>query len=175
MTRSTIRPAVPAFASALAAMGAAGVLILLSGCSSAPATDDLKEDAAASAEEWQHDFDKCLQDAGVDIGEGIPVDPATGGISTEGDGGAMAKAMQDCTTKLGPAPAAMGAVSDEKLTSMMLDFAACMRAAGYDMPDPKPVDSSGGLAITQNTLQDADEADITKCNAEAGLDTMGAE
>ncbi|MHA3683572.1 hypothetical protein ACXR2T_11415 [Leucobacter sp. HY1910] len=166
MTDSRMTPA------AIALIGLTAVATL-AGCStqaSPGTTGDLAKTAEMGAEEWQHEFEKCMKAEGVDLDAGIPMNADTSGVAPgASEGGDYGAAQTACTTKLGAAPVASDVPDDAELTSMMLDMAKCMRAAGYDMPDPKPVDSSSGMSVQQWGVPDADPADIERCTVEAGL------
>lgn len=153
-------------ATAMIAIATFGALLGLSGCTKA-AEPDMAVDPATSVEQWQHDFERCMRDEGVELGEGggIPVN-SDGSFGGTGDSGDFEAALQKCTTKLGPAPQAEGGVSDVELEALMLRFAKCMREAGYDVPDPT-FDSDGSNVLG---VPDADPADVERCTTEAGLD-----
>lgn len=171
--RSRATAATRAKRSAIAAVFGLSAVAMFAGCSaqaSPGATGDLEKTEQVAGDEWQHEFDKCMEAAGVDLDAGIPVNADSSGVAPgSSEGGDFGAAQSECTAKLGPAPTAGDVPDDAELTSMMLDLAKCMRAAGYDMPDPKPVDSSSGFSVQPLGVPDADPADVERCNIEAGL------
>lgn len=159
-------------AALLAAAAVSTAVLALTGCASEKS--EMPTDTAVSEEQWQHDFESCLKDEGVELDEsgGIPVNP-DGTFGDGEDGGDTEAALQKCSEKLGPAPQSGGAANDEQLEEQMQAYAKCMREAGYDVPDPKLDDNGAGVV---HGGPDADPADVERCTAEAGLgDEFGAE
>lgn len=154
---------------AAALLVGAGAMLALTGCS-ANEQPELQQNHAVSAEQWQHDFERCLKEEGIE-NPGIPVNPD--GSPIEGDEGEadLEAALQTCDKKVGPAPEGANPVTDEQLNEQMLTFAKCMREAGYDVPDPKP--NGEGIIVQQNGGPEADPADVQRCTEEAGLEIQG--
>ncbi|MFD2675122.1 hypothetical protein [Gulosibacter bifidus] len=157
------------FATALLLGG--GALLSLAGCATNE-QPELKKDHASSVEQWQHDFDRCLRDEGIEPeNAGIPVNPDGSPVEANADSAALDAALQTCTEKVGPAPQGAGVATDEQLNEQLLTFAKCMREAGYDVADPNP--NAGGITVQQNGGPDADPADVKRCSEEAGLENQG--
>ena len=152
-------------AAATALLISASAMLALAGCSANE--PELQQNEAASMEQWQHDFERCLKEEGIE-NAGIPVNPD--GSPIEGDEGEadLEAALQTCDNKVGPAPGGANPVTDEQLNEQLLTYAKCMREAGYDVPDPK---SNGeGIIVQQNGGPEADPADVQRCTEEAGLE-----
>lgn len=144
--RLTLRAAalvvLPVLALSLASCSAAGAGA--SGQSSSPS-------AANDADSWQLQFAQCMRDRGIDY-----ADPeADGPVSAENDEASLA-ASEECTNKLGPAPAPEGgSPSDTDTQQLFLDAARCLTEKGFVTPDPK---EGQGLAIPEGVSPEALEA-----------------
>lgn len=161
-------------------LAAVALTVVLAGCSASPGPDErgtagsstgangeLKSgDEAAAYAEWSDKFNACMKDKGFDM--------STPGESTSGvDAEAIDNAANDCFKVVGDPPADPNVPSADELNEQMLAFAKCMRAAGYDYPDPK-IDPNGGVAMSQAMPADWDPAVIDKCSEDAGMGMPGA-
>ena len=164
-------------------LAVAGVLLLtgLAACAPSPAANPSGELNTASQEQeyedWQIDFEKCLSDQGVDLSQ-FMTSASTGGEEvvdeapappeepTEAEVAAMQEAMEYCNDEVGEPPTRDDMPSDEEFNEMSLAFAACMREAGYDFPDPDV--NSNGAMMTMGSDEFAPE-DMDKCSQEAGF------
>lgn len=142
------------------------VVAALTGCTSSQGNVDIGSTSAQSLEQWQHDFQRCMGEHGIELGEGgaIPVN-ADGSFGGSADGADFDAAMQACEERLGPPPADAGTQLDEDTKAQILRFTKCMREAGYDMPDP---DFESGEVVVSGGA-DADPQDVERCSTEAGL------
>lgn len=137
--------------------------------SAAPA-NDTEEDPEEAALEWA----KCMREHGIDVPDPeidengrvrvmIQARRAAEGVQDE----AFEKAREECGTPFGDAgPPPLTDEQREEMQETMLEFAACMREHGVDMPDP---DFSGegqrfrfggqtGIDPDSSTFQKAQEA-----------------
>ncbi|MGH3703175.1 MAG: hypothetical protein ACRDT9_00970 [Agromyces sp.] len=170
---TTIRTKRRGFAAAL--LAAVAVTVALAGCSAAPGAagggagaggGELKSgDAEAIYAEWNDKFQDCMKGKGFDLSD------MSESISTD-DADALNEAANACYEKVGEPPADPNLPSNEELNEQMLAFAKCMRAAGYDYPDPK-IDPNGGVAMSPAMPTDWDSADIDRCSTEAGMGDGG--
>ena len=160
-----------------------GVILLtgLAACAPSPAANQSGELNTASQEQeyedWQRDFEKCLGEQGVDLsqfmgtavanGEEVFEEaPAPPEEPTEEEMAAMQEAMDVCDDELGKPPTRDDMPSEAEWNEMSLAFAACMREAGYDFPDP---DLSSNGAVTSMSSDDFAPEDMDKCSEEAGF------
>ena len=77
---------------------------------------------------------------------------------------AFVAAQDICIEKVGEAPTRSDMPSTAEINAHMLAFAACMREAGYDFPDPDL--SNNGMTSALST-DDYDVADVDACDAKA--------
>lgn len=153
-------------AAATALLISASAMLALAGCSANE--PELQQNEAASMEQWQHDFDRCLKENGLDSANaGIPVNPDGSPIETNEDGTDVGAVLQNCADQVGPVPQSADSVTDEQLNEQLLAYAKCMREAGYDVPDPQP--DANGFVVQQNGGPEADPSDIERCSQQAGL------
>ncbi|QOQ39749.1 hypothetical protein [Trueperella pecoris] len=137
--------------------------LALVGCSS-PAKPEPKV-SAMSSQQWQHDFERCLEKHGVDLSELVGGSGKKGGQDTK-----TQEALQACVGKLGLGPQQSQSFDEGKFESQLLTYARCMRESGYDMPDPK---LSGNGPITLDLEpENANPADIKRCGEKAGLGSI---
>lgn len=169
--RQLIKPGVLQVSAAVCA-----ATLMLSACgdstdqkdsSGASAETELNAGSASNVEQWQHDFTQCMNDEGIELGDGgaIPVNP-DGSFGGSEDPAAFDAALQSCEEKIGPPPQDANVADNSELEAMMLEFSRCMREAGYDVPDP---DFSSGQGPVVSGVPDADPADVEQCSNEAGL------
>lgn len=171
----------------LAALAAVGVIAVLAACGG-PASNDSAElktgNEQAAYEDWQRDYNTCLGDEGIDMGQfDAPV--AVDGVSaddgssqsmssaqsiTEGDIdiAAFEKAAKACTDKLGEMPTPPGMPSPEEMQKGMLAFAKCMREAGYDYPDPE-ISKDGAISMQAMATDDFDPQVMEDCSKESDM------
>ena len=103
---------------------------------------DASEDSAATDEETLLEFAACMRDNGIEEFE----DPTIGadgvpefnlrGTGGEPDREAMQAAFQACQEHLEGLAFGPGSVDFTEVEDTLVEFAACMRENGYDMPDP---------------------------------------
>ncbi|WP_133161083.1 hypothetical protein [Microterricola pindariensis] len=166
-------PTTPARRTAVAAATAALLLLSLSACAPASAGDPELESGSldVSIAEWRQNMDDCMLDAGFDLTAQVSADGSSEAIDTsQFDMAEFDKAYAACTEQVGEAPVDESLPSEEELFDAQLLFAACMREAGYDYPDP--VKGSGGLSPAFGPETDIEVVDA--CSAEAYAD-FGAE
>lgn len=147
-----------------------GALLACTGCA-AQAPQQLDKSQESTFEQWQHEFDRCMQQEGIAPEDlAIPVSPDGSPAAPAADTADVDAALQTCSNKVGPAPDGTGTVVDDQLNEQLLAYAKCMRDAGYDVADPTTND--GGVTIQQQGV-DADPADISRCTEQAGLQHLG--
>jgi hypothetical protein len=173
--------------SGLALAGIGLLLAALTACAPNAETPELASgDSDAAYEEWSIDFTACMKGEGVDMsmtfasaggevsnGEASgdvemaePVDP--GEVDLE----AMEAAHEKCIDEVGEPPVPPGAPDADEMNEAMLAFAACMREAGYDYPDPEISSDGGVVAMQAMPADDIDPAVMEACNEEAGFPEM---
>lgn len=154
--------------SSLAATASIGIALSLAACAGATTPEDelLGGNAEQSFDDWNYEYEKCMTDVGFDLSQGIPM--TMSGDSAEPNS-EFQSANEMCLEKVGNPPAVEGMLTDAEQEAMMLAFAQCMREAGYDYPDPKPIAESGGMTVQAFDIENTDPADVEKCDAEAGL------
>ncbi|MCL1601078.1 MAG: hypothetical protein M3112_06035 [Actinomycetia bacterium] len=99
-------------------------------------------EASASDEDTLLEFASCMRDNGAEdfedpsIGaDGVPEFNLRGGGS-EADRDVMRAAFEACSEHLEGLAFGPGSVDVTELEDTLVDYAACMRDNGYDMPDP---------------------------------------
>lgn len=135
---SRIRPARRASVLASAAIGAV-LLLGLSACAPVTAADsELDTGAQMSPLDWRQKVDDCMLTAGFDIRTpAVAEGESSEAIDTsQFDMVKFDKAYSACIATIGDAPVDENQPSDEEIFDFQLVFAACMREAGYDYPDP---------------------------------------
>lgn len=171
----------------LALAGIGLLLAALTACTPTAETPELASgDSDAAYEDWSIDFTACMKREGVDMsmsfssasgeagnGEASsdvemaePVDP--GEVDLE----AMEAANEKCIDEVGEPPVPPGAPDADEMNEAMLAFAACMREAGYDYPDPEISSDGGVVAMQAMPADDLDPAVMDACNEEAGFPGM---
>jgi hypothetical protein len=108
------------------------------------AADVSSEEAAASDEETLLDFAACMRDNGIEDFEdptfdadGAPEFSLRGASSgSEADRDEMRAAFEVCQEHLEGLAFGPGSIDVTEVEDTLVDFAACMRDNGYDMPDP---------------------------------------
>lgn len=142
----------------------AALALLIAACSSATGADvaSLSDtDVAPTADETPDPgetddeaallaFAACMREQGVEDFEDPDVD-STGGVSfgLRGQGGdvdreTMRTAMDACRDHLDGLAIGPGSVDRSEIEDELVEFAACMRDNGYDMPDPDFSGAPGG-------------------------------
>jgi len=121
----------------LTAILGTGLLLAVSACSPAADADPELDTGAAkmTIEEWRQDVDDCMLDAGYDLvamSEGGGTTPSM----TSEESAAFDTAYTACIDDIGEAPVDENMPSEDEMFEAQLAFAACMREAGYDYPDP---------------------------------------
>lgn len=139
--------------------------LVLAGC--APASSDaggeLKQgDAKTVYADWQDKFHECLK------GKGFDLSSMKDKSVTSSDSEKLEVAVSACYKVIGNPPPDPSVPSAAEMNTSMLTFAKCMRAAGYDYPDPK-IDPNGGAPMSPAMPADWNPADIDKCSKDAGL------
>lgn len=107
-------------------------------------SDVLSDDAAASDEEALLEFSACMRDNGIDDFEdptfnadGTPEFSLRGASSgSDADRDEMRAAFEACQDHLESLAFGPGSVDVTEIEDTLVDFAACMRDNGFDMPDP---------------------------------------
>lgn len=159
-----------------------GGVASLNGSSSSNDSDGADGDDGDGGDEPEQDgeeaalaFSQCMRENGVPDFPDPEVD-GDGGIMLNREGGsnvdreAERKAMEACRDKM---PGRGGSFSEEDRAEMqenMLEYAACMREQGIDMPDPT-FDGEGGGGPFQMDI-DPDDPAFQKAH-EACEDTFG--
>ena len=134
------------------------------------AADVSSEEAAASDEETLLEFAACMRDNGIEDFEdptfgadGAPEFSLRGASSgSEADRDEMRAAFEVCQEHLEGLAFGPGSIDVTEVEDTLVDFAACMRDNGYDMPDPDLSNfgqgggEGGGLFGGQLDREDAD-------------------
>jgi hypothetical protein len=132
-------------------------------------------------------FADCMRDHGIDMpdpemGEGgVQMRAGAAGGPGSGNQEKFEAAQKECEHFMDDARANMPKPSPEELAEMqdkMVAMAECMRARGYDMPDPEVAEDGGvkmrvGRGGPQDKAGGGDEQfekDQEECNAEAGME-----
>lgn len=137
--------------------------LALVGCSSH--TKPEPKVSAMSSEQWQHDFERCLEKQGVNLSELVEGSGAKAGQDAK-----TQKALQTCVGKLGFGSQQSQSFDEGKFEAQLLTYARCMRESGYDLPDPK---LSGNGPITLDLEpENANPADIKRCGEKAGIGSI---
>jgi hypothetical protein len=108
------------------------------------ATEASSDDAAANDEETLLEFAACMRDNGIDdfedptfSADGTPEFSLRGaGSGSEADRDEMRAAFEACQDHLEGLAFGPGSIDVTEIEDTLVDFAACMRDNGYDMPDP---------------------------------------
>ncbi|AWG03719.1 hypothetical protein [Trueperella pyogenes] len=137
--------------------------LALVGCSSQAKPEP--KVSAMSSEQWQHDFERCLEKQGVDLSNLVEGSGAKAGQDAK-----TQKALQTCVGKLGLGPQQSQSFDEEQLQSQLLTYARCMRESGYDLPDPKI--SGDGPITLELEPKNANPADIKRCGEKAGIGSI---
>lgn len=147
-----------------ASAGAVLLALTLSACAPAGGSDTELESAdfETSLFEWRSDMNDCMLKAGFDLGLDSPDSTEPVDLS-EYDMGEVDAAYAQCTKQVGEAPVDESIPTDDEIFESQLIFAECMRAAGYDYPDP--VKDAGGMSPAMGPEVDPD--DIDACSAKA--------
>lgn len=160
---------------ALAAITGIGIVAALSACTSAPqAEEELGSiSTMADIDAWRIDYDDCMLKAGFDLSAGIPMQSTEAGESapTFGDKSPedYQKADASCIKEVGEPPTPPGMPTAEETDAMMLEFARCMREAGYDYPDPQPVSGGASMSVQAYSADEINPDDVDACSTQSGL------
>ena len=108
---------------------------------------DTEEDPQEAALEWA----RCMRERGIDVPDPqvdedgrVEIRPGAG-MRLDRQGDDFREAREACGTPFGDAgPPQLSEEEREQMQETMLEFAACMREQGVDMPDP---DFSGGGGV----------------------------
>lgn len=159
-----------------------GLLIALSACAptSSDGPDLASGDSQAEYDDWSLEFGECMKEEGVDVsmsaGTSSSAETSEDSATTldlgEMDLEAMEAAHETCIEKVGEPPVQPGMPDSEEMNEAMLAFAACMREAGYDFPDPEISGDGGVVAMQAMPADDIDPAVMEACNEEAGFPEM---
>jgi hypothetical protein len=132
------------------------------------------------------EFAECMRDQGIDMpdpemdGDGVRIRSGQDGGPGGADEEKLEAAHKECEHIMEDAKGDMPAPSPEERAEMqdrLVAMAECMRARGYDMPDPE-VSENGGVKIKVNggageapeRGDEQFEKDQQECNAEAGME-----
>jgi hypothetical protein len=131
------------------------------------------------------EFAECMRDHGIDMpdpeidGDGVRIRSGQDGGPGGGDEEKLEAAHEACEHIMEDAKGNMPAPSPEERAEMqdkLVAMAECMRARGYDMPDPE-VDDNGGVKMKVNGGPEGPEGndeqfqkDQEECNQEAGME-----
>ncbi|WP_022891510.1 hypothetical protein [Agromyces subbeticus] len=175
----------PRRARALLALTGIGLLIALSACApnasdgASDGADLASGDAQAEYDDWSLEFGDCMKEQGVDVsmsGTTSSTETSDDSAATlnvdELDMEAMDAAHETCIEKVGEPPVQPGMPDADEMNEAMLAFAACMREAGYDFPDPEISSDGGVVAMQAMPADDIDPAVMDACNEEAGFPEM---
>lgn len=106
-----------------------------------PTSDDATVDQPVSDEEAILAFAACLRDQGLDVED--PTVDANGNLRPprprdigEGDREMMRSAMDACSEHLENVAFGLDGADQTERQDQLLEYAACMRDNGFDMPDP---------------------------------------
>jgi hypothetical protein len=125
-------------------------------------------DPTADSEEAMLAFTQCLRDQGIDVGD--PTVDADGNLqlppiefTVEGDDAGAEPQMSEFEDLIAPCEEFLAGVvttgspqDAAEFEDALLEYAQCMRANGFDMPDPDL--SSGGGVIDLGTQDGVDES-----------------
>lgn len=127
----------------LAGLGTALLLVGMAACAPGTANDgELKSEGnQLTPEQWRIDIDDCMTKAGFDMGSGDSSEPLN---LSNVDMDEFDKAYGGCIDEIGDIPIDPNMPTEDEIFESQLKFAACMREAGYDHPDP--VKGDGGLS-----------------------------
>ena len=111
----------------------------------------LDEEPAVDIEQQLMSFAECMRDQGIDLPDptidadgNVQIDPPPG--FQPADLEELLDAAENCEQFLEGVPLGFENVDMAAVTDVLLEFAACMRANGYDLPDPDFSFASGGEA-----------------------------
>ncbi|MGI9823094.1 hypothetical protein [Agromyces sp. Marseille-Q5079] len=165
----------------LALAGIGLLLATLTACTPGPAeTPELVAgDSDAAYDEWAIDFGACMKAEGIDLEMSAATSGSSGDDAStqsldvgEVDLEAMDAANEKCIDEVGEPPVQPGMPDAEEMNEAMLAFAACMREAGYDYPDPEISTDGGIVAMEAMSADEMDPADVDACNEQAGFPDM---
>ena len=135
-------------------------------------SDDV--DPLASTEEAMIDFAQCLREQGFDVGDPtvdadgnlqLPPIKITSAVSGDDPEAGMAdinERMASCEEHLEGVVMTGGSSNASGFEDTLLEYAQCMRANGYDMPDPD-LSSGGGMIDLGDVDDDEFQAADTEC------------
>ena len=166
MPRNRRRPA----QSVLSLLAGAALLLSVSACTPDTSTGgDLTtgDSFETSLVDWQLKRDDCMKKAGFDIAapETAPGEPVPPLDLSQYDMVEFDKAYATCISEIGDAPVNPDQPTQEQMFEAQLVFAACMREAGYDYPDP--VEGSGGMSAALGPEMDVEAVDACWDKADA--------
>lgn len=136
----------------------------------APELDSSSEEQ--DYDDWQLAYEKCMTGQGVEISQFLSTTGGEGGddsapqMPSESEVEAMQEAQAFCADEVGEPPTREGMPTGEEVNEMALVFAKCMRAAGYDYPDPE-MSANGGISAMPSG--DWAPEDMDQCAVEAGF------
>lgn len=141
--------------------------LALTACSpTQPQSTELKtENFQTSVMDWRQKIDDCMLDAGFEIATPqIGEDGMSEAIDmSQYDMDAFDAAYSTCAEKIGDPPVDENQPNEQEMFDTQLAFAACMRDAGYDVPDPVKGESS----VTAAFGPDTDANVVEKCGQQA--------
>jgi hypothetical protein len=109
-------------------------------------------DSSADPQQAALDWAACMRKNGVDVADPqvgsdgrVQIGPGAGGQARNLDSEASQAARRKCGSPIGNGGGPQLSAADrEELQASMLEFAACMRKNGVDMPDPQLGSGGGG-------------------------------
>jgi hypothetical protein len=130
-------------------------------------------------EQAMQDYVDCMRAHGIDMPDPTMGDggPTIGGLPSGDDSREdFAAADEACGSILGSAGPSLDLSPEQQAQALVQAqaMAACMRAKGYDFPDPE-VDANGGITMDGGTLPGSGPTgqnllqDMQECNAAAGM------
>lgn len=141
----------------LTAILGAGLLLATSACSPTPEDPTLETGGSElTIEDWRQGIDDCMLDAGFDL---VAMSDESGMVPsmTAEESADFDMSYTACIGEVGEAPVDESVLSEDEMFESQLVFAECMRAAGYDYPDP--VKGSGGMGAAFGPEVDPDVVD----------------
>ncbi|GAA1726839.1 hypothetical protein GCM10009809_23200 [Isoptericola hypogeus] len=166
----------PRAALALAGIGLATVLAACSQNPEPATADPVADSQEQSFDDWQLAYNDCMKDQGVDLsgsGSETDVEGSMQGFDDDSasvDMDEVNAAGKICEEKVGPSPVQADEPDFDELNQSMLDFAACMREAGHDFPDPE-MSADGAMELGEQP-DDVDPEVAAACSEEAGVSML---
>jgi len=134
------------------------------------------------------EFAECMRENGIDMpdpevseGGGVRIGgPGGGGGGVDPNSEEFQAAQEECQPILDEAGGGQGQADPERVAEMRDRVAAmgdCMRSRGYENFEDPVVDDNGGVRMTQNDPEMAEDenfqTDLSECEEEAGMGGIG--